>query len=311
MDYTRQTSFSDPRHHLDRLAALPADVAGIAAGVRNLVVHYRASGLEFPPARLAEIDTRWADRMLDADASRFPEPLDVTRPAAQRIVGCCRDFTLLTVAALRANGIPARSRVGFADYFDAGFHTDHVVAEWHDGTRWIATDAQLDPAAAPVDVADVPLGPGGLRTAAQAWRAFRRGGDDPSTYGVAPGSPLRGPLLIRNYVLAELAHRMGDELLLWDLWGDAAAAVAALGDRPPPDAWHDLPAALSGDVVLIDEVADLLLAADAGDRAAERKLADRYAEDSRLHPGDLVTCHSPRGVSYEVDLRCRRSPTTG
>ncbi|WP_444876216.1 transglutaminase-like domain-containing protein [Actinoplanes aureus] len=300
LDYTRQTAFSDPRHHLAQLAALPDDVAGIAAVVRNLVVHYRASGLEFPPARLSEIDSRWVDRMLDADASRFSEPLDVPRPEEQRIVGCCRDFTLLTVSALRAKGIPARSRVGFADYLEPDFHVDHVVAEYHDGRRWIAVDAQLA-------VEDVLLGPGGLRTAAQSWVTCRRGDADPDTFGVGGGSPLRGLRIVAEYVLLELAHRRGDELLLWDMWGYVAEVADQIAGRPIEEAWADLPPWRPEELSLVDEIAELLVAADAGDRSAEEKLARRYAEDDRLRPGDTIACYSPRGVRSEVDLRRRTS----
>ncbi|MEU8656785.1 transglutaminase-like domain-containing protein [Actinoplanes philippinensis] len=304
MDYTRQTRFSDPGRHSGRLGVLPGDVAGIGAAVRNLVVHYRASGLDFPPARLAEIDSRWVETMLDA----LPPgaPLDEPRPADQRIVGCCRDFTLLTVAALRQRGVPARSRVGFASYLVDGFHLDHVVTEYHDGDRWIATDTQLDPADGfPVDVADVPLGPGGLRTAAQCWIAFRRGEIDPERYGVGPGVPIRGPLMIRKYVLTELAHRCGDETLLWDFWG----ADAALPDgRTIDEIWDAPPAWDAGDVALIDEIAAGLVAADGGDTQAERRLAARYAGDHRVRVGDTLTCDSPRGLRYEVDLRRPAAP---
>jgi hypothetical protein len=309
MDHTRQTRFSDPGRHLARIQALPDDVAGISAAVRNLVVHYRASGLEFPPERLAEIDNRWVETMLDSLGD--DGPLDVPRPASERIVGCCRDFTLLTVSALRAKGIPARSRIGFADYFEPGFHVDHVVVEYHDGVRWIATDAQLDPGAGfPVDVTDVPLGPGGLRTAAQSWRAFRRGEIDPQKYGVGTDVPIRGPLMILKYVLSELAHRCGDELLLWDFWADDAAFLGDLGGRPLVEVWPELPSWDTGPVDLIDEIADLLLAADAGDEAAEHKLASLYAGDPRIRLGDVVTCHSPRGLTYNVNTRRPTPPPT-
>ncbi|GLY04655.1 MULTISPECIES: transglutaminase-like domain-containing protein [Actinoplanes] len=304
MDYTRQTAYSDPGRHLGRLSALPEDVAGIAAAVRNLVVHYRASGIDFPPDRLAEINNRWVERMLDS--CHLTGPLDEPLAATDRIVGCCRDFTLLAVSILRARGIPARSRIGFADYLEAGFHGDHVIAEYHDGSRWIATDAQLDPAAGfPVDVADVPLAPGGFRTAAQAWRSIRRGEEDPALFGVGRGSPIGGARLVRQYVLNEVAHRFGDELLLWDIWGDLATAADELGDRPFDAAWEDLPAADAGDVAVIDEIAGLLLAADGGDQSAEGKLASLYASDARIRPGDTVSCHSPSGSRARVDLRRR------
>ncbi|MFI5888603.1 transglutaminase-like domain-containing protein [Actinoplanes sp. NPDC051513] len=268
MDYTRQTRYSDPRAHAALFDPLPADPDAIGEVIRNLVSHYRASGIAFPPDRLAEIDSRWADRLIDADRRRFDTPLAEPRAPEQRIVGCCRDFTLLTVSALRHKGIPARSRIGFTDYLSPTWHHDHVVAEYWDGGRWIATDTQMD-------IADLRLGPGGLRTAAQVWSAHRRGEIDVETFGVDPGvDDLRGAWFVRNYLIYELAHRRGDELLLWDLWGDATRG-------------------LLGDPSLIDEVADLLQAADAGDKAAEHKLADHYATNPRLRPGRYVKCASP------------------
>ncbi|GLW28667.1 transglutaminase-like domain-containing protein [Actinoplanes regularis] len=288
MDWTRQTRFSDPGRHHDRLAALRGDVAVIGAVVRNLTVHYRASGIDFPPSRLAEIDTRWVSRMLDLDHERFGgAPLDTPRSIEQRLVGCCRDAALLTVAALRVHGVPARSRVGFAGYLVPNFHVDHVIAEYHDGSRWIG----MDPG---VDLSDVPLTPAGLHTAAQTWRAMRRGEIDPSTYGVGPGHEIGGPWLILDYLTRELAHRMGDELLLWDLFGEGIPYSRM--------EWSELPAELPDDLTHLDEIADLLIAADAGDDAAEQKLAARYAEDSRIHPGATVFCASPRGARYAVEL---------
>ncbi|WP_433296539.1 transglutaminase domain-containing protein [Actinoplanes sp. CA-030573] len=285
IDYTGQTRFSDPRAHAPLFDPLPADPGGIGEVIRNLVVHYRAAGIDFPPDRLAEIDSRWADRLLDADRRRFDTPLAEPRPPERRIVGCCRDFTLLTVAALRHNGIPARSRIGFADYLDPHWHYDHVITEYWDGARWVADDTQ-------VDATDLRLTPGGFRPAAQVWSAYRRGELDPATFGVAPAvAGLHGDWFVRNYVIYEAAHRLGDELLLWDIWGNVSLE---LGD----------------DLALIDEVADLLQSADAGDTRAEEKLAGLYADDPRLHPGDRIRCVSPRGRDYQVDLRQRAAVTT-
>lgn len=287
-DWTRQTRFSDPGRHHDLLAALPADVAAISAVVRNLTVHYRASGIAFPADRLAEIDTRWVSRMLDLDQDRFDgAPLDAPRPEAERLVGCCRDAALLTVAALRAHGIPARTRVGFAGYLAPDYHVDHVIAEYHDGSRWIGTDPG-------VDVAEVRLDPAGLHTAAQTWQAMRRGEIDPAAYGVGPGQEIGGPWMILHYLTLELAHRRGDELLLWDIFGEGIPFAE--------HEWAELPAELPPDLTHLDEIAGLLLAADAGDETAERTLAARYAEDPRLHPGATVRCVSPRGARYDVSL---------
>jgi hypothetical protein len=244
--------------------------------IRNIHVHYRASGIDFPPERLAEIDSRWVEAMIDVDQARGARPLH--EPRHEKIVGCCRDAALLTVSALRAKGVPARTRVGFADYLEPGYHCDHVVTEYFDGRRWIACDTELG-------IDEVELGPGGLQTAAQAWTAYRRGEIDAETYGVGPGIAIGGPAMIRRYVLFELAHRFGDELLLWDFWGDTT----------PP---------------LVDEVAAMLLAADAGEAGAEEALERRYATDPRLHPGDLVLTVSP-AERYPADTRLSTHRRTG
>jgi len=299
-DYTQQSRYSDPREYAALLADLPvdqsADLANLADVVRNVLVHYRGAGIDFPPERLAEIDNRWVRRILAADRRRFDTPLTAFRPEVDRVVGCCRDFTLLTVSALRAHGVPARSRVGFAAYFEAGFHHDHVITEFWDGERWVFADTQVpsNESWPPFNPLDIALGIDTFATAAQVWTAYRRGDIDVTQFGVGPDLPLRGDWFVRNYVLMELAHRQCDELLLWDIWG-----VMSLE--------------LDGDLGLIDDVASLLLAADGGGdpvgaergdtAAAERKLAELYATDPRLNPGDRVRCHSPRGVTEDVDLR--------
>jgi hypothetical protein len=81
---------------------------------------------------------------------------------------------------------------------------------------------------------------------------------------------------VRTYVFFELAHRYGDELLLWDSWGATEA------EGPEIDA-------------LTDELARLLVAADGGDDGAESELATRYTHDNRLRPGSEVTTYSPYG----------------
>jgi hypothetical protein len=136
MGYTAQSRYSDPGEFAGLLDPLPRDIAGLCAIAQNLIVHYRAAGITFEGERLAEVDSRWLRRILATDQARFPAPLDRPRPLEQHVVGCCRDFTLFTVAALRHQGVPARSRIGFAPYLsESGYHYDHVVVEWWDGSR--------------------------------------------------------------------------------------------------------------------------------------------------------------------------------
>ena len=206
---------------------------------------------------------------------------------AARLQGCCRDHTLFCVGALRQHGIPARSRIGFASYFKPDWNHDHVVVEtWRNG-RWARFDPELVPGDFPFDTLDIPTGPEApFRTAAEVWQGHRAGRLDVDMFGVDVDVPeVRGEWFVRSYVIQEVAHRMKDELLLWDGWG-------AMG----PDADEAVN-------TLADEIAALLVAADAGDDDAERQLAERYRADPLLHPGDQILSFSPYdGGLVEVAL---------
>ncbi|MGH9228947.1 MAG: hypothetical protein ACRD07_09525 [Acidimicrobiales bacterium] len=179
----------------------------------------------------------------------------------------------------------ARSRVGFAGYFVEGWHHDHVVVDaWLDG-RWRRFDSEIDGPRAglstPMDIAPEPPGGPGFVTAAQAWAAYRRGDIDPDSYGVDPDMPLlRGPRFLFDEVIYEVAHRFGDEMLLWDAWG-------RIGEPGSP--------VTDADARWLDGVATLLLAADDGNLDAERRLLAKYRDDNGLHPGPTVLQASPFG----------------
>jgi hypothetical protein len=286
MNYAEQTSYSDPGAHAGLFDALPSDIPGLTAVIRNLLIHYRGGGIEFTGERYEEINHRWVSAMLATDQRRNGTALAVPREPFDRIVGCCRDYTLMTVSALRHKGIPARSRVGFSAYFAEGFNHDHVVVEYWNGERWVMVDSQLEPGPHwSFDPQDMV--PGWFRSAAEVWLGCRAGELDPDVFGVDPSLPIRGAWFIRNYVLFQLSHLQGDELLLWDGWG------AMSGE-------------LDGDLAKVDEIARLLVAADGGDDSATEVLAARYAADPDLHPGERIQQLSPAGdPPVTVDLRRR------
>jgi hypothetical protein len=58
-----------------------------------------------------------------------------------------------------------------------------------------------------------------FRTAAQVFALRRSGRIDPASYGVTSGSPFSGEQFVVGEVFYEVAHRYGDEVLLWDGWG--------------------------------------------------------------------------------------------
>lgn len=282
--WAAHSPITDPGRHAPLLDAVPADPSEVCRVVAGHVSHYVASGLSFSRERRAELDLRGVEDMLGAILERDPAPLDVPRAPEQRLVGCCRDLTVLAVAALRHHGVPARSRVGFAGYLGEGFWYDHVVLEHFDGVRWVRADPQLPPVHAGLDMRD--LDPGAFRTAAQVWLDHRAGRIDEEQildFGAGPELPFAGAYYVRSYVLLELAHLAGVETLLWDTWG-------AMLTRP---------LRRSDDHGLVDRVAEVLLDPDVP-LDVLRELLSEPGLDPRRGARILV---SPSGVvGQEVQI---------
>ncbi len=285
VDHSVHTPYSDPGPYGGLFTDLPTDPAALAAVARNVIVHYRASGHELPSETRHEINARWLAEILAADQGRHPWPLQEPREVTDRVQGCCRDHSLFCVGALRSHGIAARSRVGFAGYFIDGWHHDHVIVErWHEG-RWVRFDPEVDSPRpslpTPMDIGMCRLDGGGFVTAAEAWVGYRRGQTDADIYGVGPEVPgFRGPFFLFDEVIYEVAHRFGDELLLWDGWGRIGEPARTIDET---------------DAAWLDPIADLLIAADRGNLDAERSLLERYRNDDGLHPGPVIQQASPYG----------------
>lgn len=295
VDHTKQTAYSDPAGHAALFDDIDPTIEAVSAMSRNVVAHYRAQAQLLPPDSRDDIELRWVASILETDQRRHGLPLTVERRVEQRVQGCCRDHTLLAVAALRHHGIPARSRVGFASYLsETTWQHDHVIVEAWLGGRWRRFDPEfgvsLPRLADPTDIDAGDASP--FLTASRVWLAHRAGALDVSRFGVAEGLGIDGDWFVYGYVIVEAAHRFGDELLLWDQWG---AMHGDLGRAP------------ARDLDLIDDVARLLVRADDGDLLAEAELLSRYRDDEGLHPGAIVRSYSPNGGSFAVDLERRVS----
>jgi hypothetical protein len=189
----------------------------------------------------------------------------VARPPAERLVGVCRHFSVLVVAALRARGVAARARCGFGSYFEPGRFVDHWVGEYWSGSeeRWVRIDAQIDDvqrAALPIDfdVLDVP--PDRFVLAGDAWVQCRAGAVDPAKFGIFE---LRGLWFVAGNLLRDFAALNRVEMLPWDVWG------AMPGPGEPLDEER---------LALFDRLAALTRAPDAG----FEELRERYEKDERL-----------------------------
>jgi Transglutaminase-like superfamily len=244
--WASQSPVTDPGPAATAIDALPGARDALREASSQLVFHYRAGG-DFakngvPAERMAEINTRYADAMFALLLERGDPALIRKRPAADRVVGCCRDATVLFLALARHKGIPARARVGFAAYFRPGWLLDHVVAEvWdHRESRWRLIDPEMESDWTPevngrpvnwLDLADDQF-----ITGPRAWQAAREGKSDPDRHVVAPELEVpdtRGWPYIAHNVVHDLATLNKTEMLLWDAWGMQLGWMT--GPVPKPD----------------------------------------------------------------------------
>ena len=294
VDHSAHSVYSDPGGWASLFDEVEPGIEAVSVMARNVVAHYRAQADELPTSSRDDISLRWVDAILATDQRRHGTPLATERVVRDRVQGCCRDHTLLAVAALRHHGVAARGRVGFATYLSPTWNYDHVIVEAWLGGRWRRFDPEFSvPLPNLPDPTDIPNGADSpFLDAAHVWRAHRAGSVDVNRFGVGDGLGISGDWFVYGYVIAEVAHRFGDELLLWDTWGAMSA---------------DLSHAPSEDLALVDEIAQLLVRADEGDLGMERELLDRYRSDERLRPGPHIRSISPNGGVYSVDLTTRQS----
>jgi Transglutaminase-like superfamily len=296
--WASQSRVTDPGAAAGALDDLPADLRSLREASSQLVFHYRAGG-DFaangvPAERVSEINTMYARDLLALVLGRGEPSLARRRPGADRVVGCCRDSTVLFLALARHKGIPARARVGFAAYFQPGWMLDHVVAEVWDGAeeRWRLVDAETpggwtpEVNGQPVDWLD--LTGDQFVTGPRAWQAARDGRADPERYVVAPDLDLpflRGWTYLAHNALHDLATLTKTEMLLWDEWG----LQVGQGDGP----------ITAADAAVLDEVC-ALTADPAADPAALTALAAR--DGLRVPP--VVARFDPvsEGPPSEVDV---------
>jgi hypothetical protein len=227
--WVEHVPFTDPGKMAAELAAFgPAPEAAVTA-IQGLLIHGSALeryGLPRPDA--FSRGTLAVETRLAAIVSAGGGPLTQARPAADRSLGTCRDYSLLLCAAMRGHGQPARLRCGFASYLGNGPWEDHWLCEvWADG-RWRRIDAQLDAVLCEAlgtafDPTDVPSDV--FVTADEAWLSARRGERDAGAFGHGEARGLW--FMCVNLMRDRLA--LADCLTSdWDAWRAAAPASQVL-----------------------------------------------------------------------------------
>lgn len=280
--YIEQSPTSNPGVYADLFSGLPTDLPGIAQVVQGLVYHYMAGpymyGWNIPKERFTEINTRSVERILATLMEKDARPLSEPRAFENRLIGCCRDFSLLTCAILRHQGRAARLRYGFGNYFVPEYWFDHVIVEVWNGDRWQRFDPQLSPQREwGFNLIDMPDGV--FATGGRAWQICRNGEADPERFGLGPDETfVRGWWFIRERLQLDMAALNKIELLCWD-------GMEGLSETQPADA------------IILDEMAALSLNPDS------TELRQRCASDPRWRMPTTVSCFHPMlGPAFPVQV---------
>ncbi len=263
--------------NLDGYEIATGDVRKAVDIVQGLLVYDVVAqpfyGIELTPRQADTIHERDTARFLDVARAVDPRPLGEAREPENRVGARCHAFSRVTVAILRAAGVPARARCGFGTYFLPGWFEDHWVAEyWNTAEhRWQMVDAQLDATwRTMLGYTGDPLSitPSEFVTAGHAWQAWRRGELDAARCGLSSINE-HGAHWIAGNLRLDLASLNKIEMLPWDVWG----AGWAPGEEPTV-----------AQLELFDSVAELTVDPDV--RFTE--LRKRYETDDDLRMDGTV-----------------------
>jgi hypothetical protein len=243
---------------LGEYTALARELAGEPAALvkvlQGLVIHIfwaERYGVKLSEERQAEVQIRSVQPKLVRLFQLDPRPMSMARPPELRLVGNCRDFSLLLAALLKAHGIPARPRCGFGTYFMPGHFEDHWMTEYWNAVegRWVQVDAQLDPLqvqALGVQFNPLDMPAGQFVLAGEAWKMCRAGQANPDDFGIFQW---KGWDFIRGNVMRDFLALNKVVVLPWDSWQATASACAEF----TPAQWDEM-----------DRISDLTLLGNDG-----------------------------------------------
>lgn len=269
--YAAHGPVTDPGEYAALYDGLPSDVGSLCAVVHGVMLHIFMAdkyGVTIPGDRKNEVQLRTAERMLGRILELDGRPLTVRREPLRRMVGNCRDHSVILASILKSRGIPARARCGFATYFIPGRYVDHWIVEYWNAARgrWVRVDPQLDGVqvkALGIGFDPLDLPPGTFMSAGEIWRLCRAGKLDPDLCGILE---MHGLWFVQGDLVRDVMALNRVEVLPWD-WNNLMTK-----EREPT----------AGEYRLLDRAAELTTAEGVGAFEEIRALYD--AEPSLRMP---------------------------
>ena len=229
--YLDHSPITDPGPYVYLYENLPDDLPALVNLIQGQMIHRNAAenyGVTLTRGSRPEQHLRTTQQRLARIVELSPDPLTAARKPKERTVGMCRDFAVFLVSLLRHKSIPARMRVGFADYlFDNNeFKADHWITEYWDAahSRWVLADPDLG--GMPRDVLGIQIACNlfDLRrdhdfyVAGSAWRLARAGKMRSDLFRYS--GRWKGFPCIRGNLLHDFQSLNRLELSLFDYWDE-------------------------------------------------------------------------------------------
>jgi len=215
--YASQSIYSEPGPYREILMHGGVEPKSTARWISSFMQHPRGAESKergFRPEQVADLGLRSVEEILSVVAKR---DLLEGHSAQPKVGGVCRDFALLALSRFRQRGIPARLRVGFADYLVPGYWEDHWLCEWRHGGRWKRLDVEFAAiGGVSFDTLDVPRER--FLTASEAWYRIKDEPEIAKRFGVSSLN-LCGEWFVAGSLLREVAALRKLELKPWDYWG--------------------------------------------------------------------------------------------
>ncbi|MBN1231190.1 MAG: transglutaminase family protein [Anaerolineales bacterium] len=231
---------------------ISVEVNELAKIIQGLMIHIfwaEREGRKLSEKEKDDVNLRTAKNMLRRIAEISSDPLISARENEDKLIGNCKDHSVLATAIFRYCGIPARARCGFGTYFLPNHFEDHWICEYWkpDEARWVGVDFQLNPFQVSemnikFDPLDVP--PSCFVPAGRAWKMCRTGKQDPEIFGIFD---MKSWWFIRGNVIRDLASLNKVETLPWDVWGIIGKSDEEMAEE---------------ETNLMDEISDLLIMGD-------------------------------------------------
>jgi hypothetical protein len=181
-----------------------------------------------------DVNLRDVGKMLDILVKRNQEAKNKINLFENKLLGNCRDLSLLICAILRHKRIPARIRSGFATYFSKKKKYDHWLCEYwnEEEKRWQLIDPWMHQINK--EIKNLPknfatgmeklklntldVEPHFFISGADGWFRCNNKKENPKDYGTTEKN-LNGKWFIRDNMIRDLFCLIKMEPLPWDCWG--------------------------------------------------------------------------------------------